>query len=97
MEQWKCIEFEVFGRVQGVNFRSCTQRRATELGLAGYVRNTNRKTVEGYIEGPTDAVLTMMDWLQHLGSPHSYIERCVFRNENSNMGKPRYNSFCVLR
>ena len=41
----------VDGRVQGVNFRYYTQRRATDLGLTGYVRNRWDGTVEAVAEG----------------------------------------------
>jgi acylphosphatase len=41
----------VHGRVQGVNFRYYTQRRARELGLTGYVRNVWDGTVEVVAEG----------------------------------------------
>jgi acylphosphatase len=41
----------VTGLVQGVNFRSFTQRRATELGVTGYVRNRGDGAVEFVAEG----------------------------------------------
>ena len=41
----------VHGRVQGVGFRDFTQRRADELGLAGWVRNRADGTVEVTAEG----------------------------------------------
>jgi len=44
--------FEVFGKVQGVFFRKHTQRRAQELGLAGWVANTAAKTVVGEVSPP---------------------------------------------
>lgn len=33
------MEITVYGQVQGVFFRSFTQRQAKKLGLTGYVRN----------------------------------------------------------
>ena len=41
----------VRGRVQGVGFRSGTQRRASQLGLVGWVRNLPDDTVEIHAEG----------------------------------------------
>lgn len=41
----------VTGSVQGVSFRAFTQRRALELGLAGYVRNRSDGAVEFVAEG----------------------------------------------
>lgn len=44
------MEFEVFGRVQGVFFRKYTKAKAEELGLTGWCRNTPRGTVQGEFE-----------------------------------------------
>ena len=41
----------VRGHVQGVYFRAFTARRATQLGLTGYVRNTAGGDVEVHAEG----------------------------------------------
>ena len=41
----------VHGRVQGVGFRDATQRRATDLGLTGWVCNRADSTVEVVAEG----------------------------------------------
>jgi acylphosphatase len=46
----------VHGRVQGVFFRDTVRRRATERGVAGWVRNRPDGTVEAVFEGPPEAV-----------------------------------------
>ena len=51
----------VTGLVQGVNFRSFTQRRATELGLAGYVRNLPDDSVEYVAEGARTDLEKLLD------------------------------------
>lgn len=51
----------VTGLVQGVNFRWFTQRRASELGLVGYVRNRSDGSVEFVAEGPRDALDRLLD------------------------------------
>jgi acylphosphatase len=40
------IRLKVVGRVQGVGFRWFVRERAVELGLSGWVRNTNAGDVE---------------------------------------------------
>lgn len=52
-------EFEVFGKVQGVSFRKYTLRRASELGIFGWCRNTSSGTVVGELEGGEDAISRM--------------------------------------
>lgn len=52
----------VHGRVQGVFYRAAAQRRAEDLGVAGWVRNREDGTVEMVIEGGDDAVDRMLSW-----------------------------------
>jgi acylphosphatase len=52
----------VHGRVQGVFFRDSMQRRASQLGVAGWVCNRSDGAVEAVFEGGTDAVSSMVDW-----------------------------------
>jgi acylphosphatase len=54
----------VDGRVQGVNFRYYAQRRATELGLTGYVRNLWDGTVEAVAEGSQPKVEELLAFLR---------------------------------
>ena len=44
----RSIEFEVFGKVQGVFFRKFTAAKAEELKLAGWVFNHESGTVRGH-------------------------------------------------
>ena len=39
------VDYEVFGRVQGVFFRKFTSEKANSLGLRGWVKNTRYRTV----------------------------------------------------
>ena len=52
----------ITGRVQGVGFRFYLQRKARELGLAGWVRNCRDGSVEAVIQGSAEAVDTMIAW-----------------------------------
>ncbi|MFV2072291.1 MAG: acylphosphatase [Thermoanaerobaculales bacterium] len=47
--------YVVHGRVQGVGFRAFVWREATELKLAGWVRNNPDGTVELLVEAPERA------------------------------------------
>ena len=52
----------VDGVVQGVFFRSATQREAARLGVSGWVRNLPDGRVEAVFEGPEDAVDSAVAW-----------------------------------
>lgn len=64
----------VYGYVQGVNFRSSTQREATSLNLTGWVRNRWDGTVETVAEGPRSAVERFERYL-HRGPMAAEVER----------------------
>ncbi|XP_061845335.1 acylphosphatase-2 isoform X1 [Colius striatus] len=77
----KSVDYEVFGRVQGVCFRMYTEEEARKLGLVGWVKNTSQGTVTGQVQGPEDKVNAMKSWLSKVGSPSSRIDRTNFSNE----------------
>jgi acylphosphatase len=54
----------VHGEVQGVGFRYSARQKASELGLAGFVRNRRDGSVEAEIEGSDAAVTAMLEWLR---------------------------------
>ena len=58
-----------------------TQSKANSLGVRGWIRNTERRTVRGELEGTIDILATMKEWLHNEGSPRSRIDRAIFRNE----------------
>lgn len=63
----------VSGRVQGVNFRWYTQRKAEELGLTGWVRNLWDGRVEAVFEGEPKAVQRAVNWC-HAGPPSAQVD-----------------------
>ncbi|XP_071503984.1 acylphosphatase-1-like [Diadema antillarum] len=77
----KSIDFEIFGRVQGVFFRKHTRLKAKEYNLTGWVQNTSRGTVIGQAQGSMDKISQMKRWLRTKGSPKSRIDKAVFSNE----------------
>jgi acylphosphatase len=59
--------------VQGVNFRWFTQRRASDLGLVGQVRNRADGSVELIAEGPRDALERLLDAVR-IGPASAVVE-----------------------
>lgn len=71
----------VHGYVQGVFFRDTTYRRALELGVSGWVRNTWEGTVEAVFEGADQDVEAMIAFV-HQGPRHAQVDRVeVFPEE----------------
>ncbi len=50
------LEATVRGRVQGVGFRYWVVRRATDLGVTGWVANEHDGTVRCVAEGPAETI-----------------------------------------
>jgi acylphosphatase len=50
------LDASVRGRVQGVGFRYYVVKRASQLGLTGWVANEPDGSVRCVAEGPTDAI-----------------------------------------
>lgn len=68
------LEIAVEGRVQGVGFRQSVKRRATQLGLAGMVKNQADGSVLIVVEGPPDAAQKLVDWC-HDGPSSADVDR----------------------
>ena len=69
------IQATVYGRVQGVFFRSFVSRQATRLGLTGYVRNLpNGEAVEVHAEGERKQLEELISYLK-IGPPGAKVEK----------------------
>ena len=70
------IQAIVYGRVQGVFFRSFVTRQAEELALTGYVRNLPEGTVEVCAEGERDKLEELVGYLK-VGPPAARVGKVV--------------------
>jgi len=71
------VQATVYGYVQGVFFRAFVSRRASELGLSGYVRNLHdREAVEVVAEGGRKQLEELISHLK-VGPPAASVERVV--------------------
>ncbi|KAF6350710.1 acylphosphatase 1 [Rhinolophus ferrumequinum] len=90
------VDYEIFGKVQGVFFRKYTQAEGKKLGLVGWVQNTDQGTVKGQLQGPFSKVRHMQEWLETKGSPKSHIDRANFNNEKVIL-KLDYSDFQIVK
>ena len=67
-----CMRYRIFGRVQGVFFRSSTATEARRLGLRGRVINQSDGHVEVLAIGARAQVDALAAWLQH-GPPMANV------------------------
>jgi acylphosphatase len=70
------LHFLIRGRVQGVGFRWFVHREASELGLRGWVRNTDTGDVELVAAGPPDDLNELRIELKK-GSRGSRVDRVI--------------------
>ncbi len=73
------VQAIVYGHVQGVFFRAFVSRRATGLGVTGYVRNLpGGRAVEVNAEGQQDKLEQLISYLR-TGPPAARVERVETR------------------
>ena len=93
-DQFKSVDFEVFGKVQKVFFRKFTTQYAVKIGVVGWVMNTSKGTVVGVAQGTEKQIAQMVKWLRETGSPKSKIEKLELTNERS-LSKLEFSNFEV--
>lgn len=68
----QAVQIRVTGRVQGVFFRASTKRRALELELTGWVKNTPDGAVEALFEGEENRIQEVLAWCR-TGPPGALV------------------------
>ena len=68
------LHAQVYGRVQGVNFRYYTRLEANRWGLTGWVSNRFDGSVEVVAEGEKAALKKLLTFL-HRGPPSARVDR----------------------
>lgn len=75
----------VFGRVQGVLFRSSAKDKAIALGISGFAKNESNGSVLIEAEGECGALRKFVAWCKQ-GPPYAEVERVVVVRESSPEG-----------
>ncbi|KAL1609597.1 hypothetical protein SLS59_001104 [Nothophoma quercina] len=86
----KRISFKVDGEVQGVNFRSFTQKQAKSIGVTGFVTNASDGTVQGEAQGSADQ---LKEFVQHLnkGPSAASVSGVEHNDISSKSGESGFN------
>ena len=61
----KAVHLDISGVVQGVFFRQSTRQKAIQLGIRGWVRNSDDGTVEVVAEGEDEKLEEFIEWCNH--------------------------------
>lgn len=87
------IKIEVYGRVQGVNFRNDIKSYCDDAELRGYVRNREDGSVIVIVQGEKKKLNEFLDWVQN--SPgFSKIDGLSYRWQKLSV---EYNEFTIVR
>ena len=73
-DRQRAVQARVHGKVQGVGYRIWVRGEATELGLAGWVRNERDGSVTAWLAGAEASVSTMIERLRK-GPPGAWVSR----------------------
>ena len=84
--------FRIEGKVQGVFFRARTKDRADELGLKGWVKNTEDGAVEVLCQGSPDLIDQLESWCRQ-GPSRARVDNL----ERSDREAEEFTSFNILR
>ena len=86
------IELNIYGKVQGVFYRDSTRKKATELGLSGWVRNEPDGSVMVRATGPAAALALLENWCAK--GPEKAVVQKVVRKE---MPEEAFDGFSIRR
>jgi len=86
----KTIVLKLTGQVQGVGFRFAAKRKADELNIHGYAKNTPDGGVEIGIQGENNR--EMIAWCQQ-GPPHAQVEKI----NTTEKEERNYGEFLIIR
>lgn len=91
--EFKEVEIEVFGRVQGVNLRNTIRKYAQNLKLRGYVLNRKEGSVLIVAQGDSKQIDDFIKWLEESPGFSSIEEVNYFWR----VPRARYSAFDVVR
>jgi acylphosphatase len=84
----KRVRIRVRGFVQGVGFRFELRDRAQTRAVSGWVRNNPDGSVEAVLEGPAEAVDSLVDWCRR--GPRGASVEDIEMSDEQPVGEPAF-------
>ena len=66
----------ITGKVQGVFYRATAKRKANELGITGWIKNTREGNVEATVSGNERQLNEFINWCKH-GPDRAIVEKVI--------------------
>lgn len=66
----------IIGIVQGVYYRASAKKHAENIGVTGWIRNTDDGNVEAFVSGLPEQVQFFFDWCR-IGPPSAVINEII--------------------
>ena len=86
------VHIIISGRVQGVFFRSNAAKKASEIGVTGWIRNLRDGSVEAIFEGNKKALEEIIDFCK-IGPPGALVKNIELKWEPSTS---QYRTFNII-
>lgn len=87
----KQVYLKITGRVQGVFFRAHTKKQADQLGITGWVINSDDGSVEVLAQGEQSALENFILWCKK-GPDSSRVEKIEIQKS---LGLNKFNEFNI--
>ena len=78
----KRIHLIIHGKVHGVFYRDNTQKKASELGLKGFVKNLEDRTVEVIAEGSQEKLNELIEFCKN-NPGYSNVDKVDVKEEKA--------------
>lgn len=88
----KEIDCTIHGKVQGVFFRKFIKDRADELGLYGFVQNTEEGTVDVVAQGSEEK---LVEFVEHLKKGPAFARVSSFDIQWNNVSQDSFTDFSI--
>lgn len=86
------VHLIIKGRVQGVFYRATAKDVANEIGVTGWVKNTEAGDVEMMATGNKDQLLKLIEWCK-VGPARAIVTEVIVKDQNEEI----FKRFEVLR